>query len=145
MTASLPTLQLGLLRWFMEQESTARIIARCFPSTIAFQERKSIRFSIIYMKADLCFYDIDFGHSFLFWYWNENELLVLYLHKKSPNSYLFSFIRSSDKYLLSDYYFPGIIICTWDRPVNRLDVDKCYERQRLSGGLEIILCRSLIV
>lgn len=29
--------------------------------------------------------------------------------------------------------------------MNGLDVDKRYERQRLSGGLEIILYRSLIV
>lgn len=149
MTAPLTILQLGLLRWFMEQESIARVIARCLPSTIAFQERKSIGFSIFYVTSNLCFYDINFGDSvFFFIFETEINHIVFYPLKNSKALLLFSFILSSNKYLLSDYYLPSILQSTGDGPVSKVYGDKYYERQwsrKWVGEREVIWHRSLTV
>lgn len=40
----------------------------------ATQETKSTVLSVFYKKANLCFYDTGFGHSFLVWYLNGNTI-----------------------------------------------------------------------
>lgn len=100
------------------------------------------------IKPMLLWYKLWRQCFFFFIFETEINHIVFYPLKNSKALLLFSFILSSNKYLLSDYYLPSILQSTGDGPVSKVYGDKYYERQwsrKWVGEREVIWHRSLTV